>query len=548
LVFLMDKLSAGIKWFQALTPEAKKFLVVLAGILAVLGPLTIAFGGMMVAAGAVYSAVVTLAGALAAVSWPVVAIVAGIGALGAVIGLLLVKVYGVDGIVNGFKAAAAAVMGFVTNAIGFFMNFRTNVAAIWDWFKANTFAIVADLGELFGTMMGNMVVNTQVAVNIVNRIFAYMVGYVGGLISHLFEVDMVKVFAGALVAMLGLVAKFAKGFAKAILNAITGKATDLSAIAAELGEGFDSGREIENPLDGISRIIQEGQKNFVNPLEGFQPMLKEGPELALEWGEKTGEALNDATAAAVEKSGQQVVEAQKSVLEAAATASNEEVAQMLADLEEKLFTFNAGEREMGLRDLNKAGASDEELKRAGAMYDQLDALKKQQDAMERAKELTEKYLSPMEKLTQVEKELTGLREQGLISLETFNAALKDAQDAAKKDVTIKFNTTGIEADSADALARLNEFRQLAPTIPGAMMQGANGEQFIANAQNNVPKPVQPSSGIGTERNVSEAMGKRSPGGSHESIIEGLLMQIAENTRETAEREDIVIQEANLAGT
>lgn len=79
-----DYLKPLIGWFSKLSPTTQKWSVIIAGVLAILGPIIVAVGALMAAIGAIIPVIT-------AVSGPVWAVIAGLVALGAAIGALWAK-------------------------------------------------------------------------------------------------------------------------------------------------------------------------------------------------------------------------------------------------------------------------------------------------------------------------------------------------------------------------------------------------------------------------------------------------------------------------
>ena len=69
-------LSTLISWFRQLTPEQQKWLLVIAGVVAVLGPLLLIVGTLVTAIGAIIPVITAVAGALAPFLIPILAIIA----------------------------------------------------------------------------------------------------------------------------------------------------------------------------------------------------------------------------------------------------------------------------------------------------------------------------------------------------------------------------------------------------------------------------------------------------------------------------------------
>lgn len=101
-----------------------------------------------------------------------------------------------------------------------------------------------------------------------------------------------------------------------------------------------------------------------------------------------------------------------------------------------------------------------------------DAAREQNQLMEKGKQLTEQFRSPMEKFKQAQQELDRMLQAGFINIDTYNAAMQDASktlhDASKqaeKPVTAKFEVEGASLDlktkAASFLAELDKARRKA---------------------------------------------------------------------------------------
>jgi hypothetical protein len=73
---LLGWVSQAITWFQALTPEQQKWLVITLAIVAAIGPLIIVIGSLITAVGAIIPVITAVAGALTPFILPILAIIA----------------------------------------------------------------------------------------------------------------------------------------------------------------------------------------------------------------------------------------------------------------------------------------------------------------------------------------------------------------------------------------------------------------------------------------------------------------------------------------
>lgn len=534
-------LKMAIDWFKGISSSQRKFVILVGVMVAAVGPLTVILGTTIAFLGAVVSGISALAAAVSYVSLPVVAAVAAIGALVGILAGIVVYIIGPKSIISGFQKMGLAVKDFTIKAIGFMMNFKQNVASVWKWFQNNSTTIFKDVGALFGTMFGNMVTNISVSVGMALKIFNYFHGYMYGLFVNLFSVDMTRIFAGALVVMLSLVAKFANGFAKAILNAMIGKKTDVEKIQNQMIKGVQDGLNLQNPFAGIKAIVDEGRKGFVGALDGFEPELKNGPKLALEWGKKAGKEFNKGQNDEIKQNGGALKQAIDVQMQEAIEPQSSMAAEMIKQLEEQVNTFGMGAEMVDIYRAALDGATDSQLQQIYALNDMKKELEDQKNMMDKAARLTEKFMDPQKKLAKEQKEITNLFQKGLIELDVYNNALKDLQDKANKGVTIDFKTEGVqgvEAGSAAALARLNEFRSLKKN-ESLIGKGMNSKGLAVAGAN--------AGAVAVKETIEKTKQVKAMGGEKEGAFVDLLSQIAGNTGKMVERPQIVFEEANLDG-
>lgn len=103
--------------------------------------------------------------------------------------------------------------------------------------------------------------------------------------------------------------------------------------------------------------------------------------------------------------------------------------------------------------------------------------KKRADDVQR---LLDKHASPMEKYKKTERELIELRDEHGLSLEAFNAEMKEARDKMQGEVKIKFKVEGLDAlesGTNEALAAFEAFKALAKApivVPARRPVGGDG--------------------------------------------------------------------------
>jgi len=114
-------------------------------------------------------------------------------------------------------------------------------------------------------------------------------------------------------------------------------------------------------------------------------------------------------------------------------------------LQMQVATFNMTGTEADLYKLKLKGATDQELAMAKGLSSQLKNLESWKKLMEQGKELTEKQMTPMEKLNKQKEQFDEMLKWNVISLDTYNRALKEVEEQAHKDYTTEFKVDGIEA-------------------------------------------------------------------------------------------------------
>jgi TP901 family phage tail tape measure protein len=180
----------------------------------------------------------------------------------------------------------------------------------------------------------------------------------------------------------------------------------------------------------------------------------------------------------------------------------------------------------------QAGMSESDAEIIKIKSEQLEALKAEKKAreeldkeMKRGEQITKSVMTPQEKFKEGQKDLQGLLQKGAIDLETYTRAM----EKLKKDTTVqvKFKVSGVDAvaaGSAEAAARLEEFRALSGGGGEKVDFRAQGKKILENRPAAKPAP-----GIPAE----EKEGAKN------------LAGILNNTRILAERTPVVIEEARI---
>lgn len=110
---LIQWVSQAITWFQQLTPEQQKWIMVILGIVAVMGPLIMIIGSLITAIGVIIPVVTAVAGALSGVALPILLI----------IGLLALLYFAWTNNWFGIQEKTRAVIDFIKGVIASGMQF-----------------------------------------------------------------------------------------------------------------------------------------------------------------------------------------------------------------------------------------------------------------------------------------------------------------------------------------------------------------------------------------------------------------------------------------
>lgn len=266
----LSKIREFTRWLKALSPETKIAILNFAKVAAVLGPVAIALGTAITAVGTMTLATGALTTALTALTWPIVATIAGIAALGVVIGGVIAYLVGADGLAEAFNIVMARVENFATSAAGFLAHFGQNVGILGNWFRDNWKTIIDDLGSLFGTWIGNSIQNLGVFVTTGARLFAVFAGFVSGIFKRVFSSDFLYWVVEGVKQALSVFTQFAGKAWEALRAAFTGKKVDFGDFVKQLEKDFQAGAADLNPIDAIQKVLEEQAAQLRNPLEGFK--------------------------------------------------------------------------------------------------------------------------------------------------------------------------------------------------------------------------------------------------------------------------------------
>jgi len=191
----------------------------------------------------------------------------------------------------------------------------------------------------------------------------------------------------------------------------------------------------------------------------------------------------------------------------------EEVSSIMESLQYRVETFGMDQQQIQVFDLQQLGASEEQIARivelTTTLKEKTDFEKKKQDA----DKLIEQYLPPEQKFEKRQQELQSMLDEGLIDQATFEAAVTDAEkqldglkEKTDRDYSFDLSVKGIdavEADSAEALARVNAFLeggtdQVAKVEAPATPQPPETKQELEKAEQRLQEKI-----VNIEKTISE---------------------------------------------
>lgn len=118
----------------------------------------------------------------------------------------------------------------------------------------------------------------------------------------------------------------------------------------------------------------------------------------------------------------------------------------------------ARNRQLDLEKKKAAGFSDKELAPLKAKYAKADEMEKFGKALEEGRKITEDFLEPQQKLAMQQEKLQDLFDRGAISSDTYTKAMAQARNEIMATDRSIQRIEGSLVGSADAMAKLDEFR------------------------------------------------------------------------------------------
>lgn len=136
---------------------------------------------------------------------------------------------------------------------------------------------------------------------------------------------------------------------------------------------------------------------------------------------------------------------QKEAAEREIDRQAEAVEKLVEGLEKQAETFGMSDRELALYEAHLNGATEEQLRYIDALTKQVAQQTEFNDLQEEAARLVEDMQTPLERFAQQQQRYFKMLNAGLIDLDTYNAALKEARAVASEAFKIDFDVRGVEA-------------------------------------------------------------------------------------------------------
>lgn len=282
--------------WRDLNNETKTFIVNVGVVVASLGPALLIFGQlaallsskgliiggirMLVAAlSSLYSGLIAVGtAAVATFGWwlvPILAIVAAIAAL-------VYEIVGPEGLVNAWESAKNAVINFFKGTLGFFANFRHNMAALIEWVSNSWREIFVDIGEMLTVAIINYIYNWKIAIKTVVALFYAFGDWMVTLISKIFTFNVIEAMDKSVQWMRTAFFDLFRQIGSWFKRILSGADIDEAELSKKLGDAVRRGVGEVNFFKTTADIMKTAMDEMRSPLEGFESSLKNLPDLILD--------------------------------------------------------------------------------------------------------------------------------------------------------------------------------------------------------------------------------------------------------------------------
>lgn len=271
----------GVKWWNSLSKTTQKWVVFILAFVAVMGPAVFALG-LLAKSLAVVFAGLQIVGALF-VAWnPFVLTVL---AIAAAIGVLVYLIVGPDGLVGAWQAAIKWTSEFVTQAIGFMENFSANMRILWDWFRNNWQTILNDSINLIVVFTSNMVMNLDVALQTMIRMFVVVMAWIVGQWERTFDTEFGRWAAMGVVNVTVMFVTWVAKMKKLLASIWSGDEVETETFTEKLKKDIEkaaTAQTFQQLMDQLADIYNEGMARMRRPLQGMEFKTPAGPKFLLD--------------------------------------------------------------------------------------------------------------------------------------------------------------------------------------------------------------------------------------------------------------------------
>lgn len=294
---LISQIRTVISWFRDLSPEAKKAIVVFAGMLALIGPVVAVMGLAVIALGSMVGALSTLASVFSLVLSPVGLFIAGVTALGVAISGLLLAISGLS-FEEVFESGKETFNNLLNNVKGFISNFEANMKILFDWLKGQWKIISENISSVWEKIgeVGTFI--TGITKQNVRDMFSSFWDFTKGVIG--FVINIKENFTILTVFLMGNFENFFRDFSRLnqtflsnmqsnFRQALISVATLTIEVFSQIGDvlleaikgNIDIGDVGKTLFTRLSRSFKQEFKKFKSPLQGFESSIGNLPKFNL---------------------------------------------------------------------------------------------------------------------------------------------------------------------------------------------------------------------------------------------------------------------------
>lgn len=506
----------AISWWKELTDGQKSFAVMVGIVAAAIGPMLVALGTMGTVAASLVNTYSTLSTALkAAESGFTVAGIAGTAFAAMLVAVLIV-------------ALRAAVEEFT----GFNASMEKSIQLTNELINARAGGNSKEIADILDLPKEQQQAELQAALARANQAYESYAEKQDKIKKKLKEYDKIwfgKTDEGIPIAHAIKMAKAELDEAGQAAKQAQGHAAALEAqlkAVGKVGKGPGTGLGDNTDFEHQAKLVSESKKIIEDTLTPMQKFEKQKAML--------DEMLNAKEPLLTLEQYNQALEKYKKNLDKSDKEGNK-AEKIVQDLENQVEMHGKSKAALKALELQQAGATPAQVAAAEAAADELKRLEDREDLEKEHKRMLEKSLTPQEKLAKAEEKIHEMRKEGIIkTLEEENKLIEAARKEMQKDLHIKVDTKGLDtvlkgtAEFEDRFEKYLSLREDAVNPPiGNLPVAANPAAIAAGAA------------------VAGDPADAKKEDTHESRVEELLRQIAENTKSDAIIKGIDVSPLNL---